>query len=170
MRDAFGGVFMIRLFLVFIVIYVAFTAISLNYAKAFRIKNSIISFLEENEVDNLGKLSNLDLSEKLDVILTNANYHKTCTAGNAPIKSNGGDIVGYCYNGIVIQESNREPIKDTESKTIGYKITYQVTTFADWNIGILNKILVLGGQRENSQEYVMGTWAIKGEATIVAKK
>ena len=53
MRDAFGGVFMIRLFLVFIVIYVAFTAVSLNYAKAFRIKNEIISFIEENEITSL---------------------------------------------------------------------------------------------------------------------
>ena len=35
--------------IVFIVIYVAFAAISLNYAKAFRIKNKVISYIEENE-------------------------------------------------------------------------------------------------------------------------
>ena len=38
MRDAFGGAFMIKLFLVFILIYVCFIALALNYAKAFKVK------------------------------------------------------------------------------------------------------------------------------------
>jgi len=42
MRDAFGGVFTMNLLLVFIFIFVAFAAVSLNYAKAFKVKNSII--------------------------------------------------------------------------------------------------------------------------------
>ena len=50
MRDAFGGEFMIRLFLVFIFIYIMFSAVSLNYAKAFRLKNSVIDYLEKNEI------------------------------------------------------------------------------------------------------------------------
>ena len=43
MRDSFGGVFMTNLFLVFIFIYVAFTAVSLNYAKAFKVKNKTLN-------------------------------------------------------------------------------------------------------------------------------
>lgn len=164
MRDAFGGVFMIRLFLVFIVIYVAFTAVSLNYAKAFRVKNSIISFIEENEVIDLNRLSDQELQTKLDAILQNAKYIKTCNNGDNPIKD-GSKTTGYCYKGILIQEQNRETIEGTNSK----KITYQITTFADWNVGMLNKILALGGQQENSQEYVTGTWAINGEAKVISK-
>ena len=38
MRDAFGGTFMIQVFLVFILIYISFTALALNYAKAFKAK------------------------------------------------------------------------------------------------------------------------------------
>ena len=53
MRDAFGGIFMIRLMLVFVFIFVAFTAISLNYAKAFRIKNKVIDFVEQEEIMDL---------------------------------------------------------------------------------------------------------------------
>ena len=49
MRDAFGGAFMIKLFLVFIIIYVSFTALALNYAKAFKVKNKIIEYIETNE-------------------------------------------------------------------------------------------------------------------------
>jgi len=46
MREAFGGMFMLRLMLVFIFIYVVFAAISYNYAQAFKLKNSIISYIE----------------------------------------------------------------------------------------------------------------------------
>lgn len=47
MRDAFGGAFMLKLALVFIIIYVSFMAIALNYAKAFRVKNGVINIIEQ---------------------------------------------------------------------------------------------------------------------------
>ena len=59
MRESFGGAFMIKLVLVFIVIYVSFMAVAINYAKAFRIKNHIINILEQNQYrssDNIDTL------------------------------------------------------------------------------------------------------------------
>ena len=53
MRDAFGGAFMIKIFIVFILIYISFTALALNYAKAFKAKNFIIDYLEDNEIYKL---------------------------------------------------------------------------------------------------------------------
>ena len=50
MRDAFGGAFMIKIFLIFIIVYVCFTALALNYAKAFKVKNKIIDYLEDAEI------------------------------------------------------------------------------------------------------------------------
>ena len=50
MRDAFGGTFMIQVFLVFILIYISFTALALNYAKAFKVKNKVIDYLENTEI------------------------------------------------------------------------------------------------------------------------
>ena len=60
MRDAFGGVFMFRLMLVFIVIYVAFTAISFKYAKSFRVKNSVIDFaiIDKDKKETIGYCHN----------------------------------------------------------------------------------------------------------------
>ena len=49
MRESFGGAFIIKLLLVFIVFYVSFMAIALNYAKAFRVKNRMINILEQNQ-------------------------------------------------------------------------------------------------------------------------
>ena len=53
MRDAFGGTFMIKLLIVFIIIYVGFTAVALNYAKAFKAKNIVIAYLEDNEISSV---------------------------------------------------------------------------------------------------------------------
>lgn len=165
MRDAFGGVFMTNLLLVFIFIYVAFTAVSLNYAKAYRVKNSIIDFIEENEIIEFNSPKFLDKLDQIDVILQNANYNKTCEAGNGNIVTTPGIIDGYCYNGIVILKDREESVSGTTAKNIYYK----VLTYADWNLGALNKILALGGRSESSQPVVSGTWEITGEAKVVKK-
>lgn len=47
MRESFGGAFMIKLVLIFIVIYVSFMAVAINYAKAFRVKNEVINIIEQ---------------------------------------------------------------------------------------------------------------------------
>lgn len=167
MRDAFGGVFMTSLFLVFIFIYVAFTAVSLNYAKAFRVKNKVIDFIEQAEITDLDdyfgrNIARQDLS-KLNNILEDSNYYKECTT-NDQISVNGSK--GYCYNGIIILKDREEKVEGTNSKTVYYK----VLTYADWNLGALNKILALGGKSEDSAEVVNGTWEIAGEAKVVVKK
>ncbi len=162
MRDAFGGVFMIRLMLVFVFIFVAFTAISLNYAKAFRIKNSVIDFVEQEEILNLDSLfkgGNDQRLKKLDKILDNANYNKQCqkTDINGKIDSEPGDPIKYCYRGIVISQSS----------VIDKTIRYDVSAFADWNLGTLNMILALGGQNPNSEYVINGAWEISGTAKVV---
>lgn len=48
MRDAFGASYFIKFALVFIAIFASMLAIALNYAKAFRIKNQIINYIEVN--------------------------------------------------------------------------------------------------------------------------
>ena len=168
MRDAFGGIFMIRLLLVFIVIYVAFAAISLNYAKAFRIKNQIIDFVETNEITDLNqyfsKANGKNLSG-LNKILDNANYNKECKNGNGIIKTEEGIQDGYCYRGIVIKE-----IKPQDKAMKDKYIIYEINTYADWNLGSLNMILALGGQSKNSKNIVNGAWEITGEAKIVKRK
>ena len=166
MRDSFGGVFMFRLMLVFIFIFVAFTAVSLNYAKSFRVKNKVISFVEENEIIELsGKNFEKNL-DKLELILKHANYNNKCKNGNGPIESKEGKIYGYCSNGRYIIKSSEEDIADTKSR----QINYDVITLVDWNLGALNKLLVLGGKKENSESYISGTWTIKGTAKVIANK
>ena len=50
MRDAFGSTFMFRLIIIFIVFYVAFATIAVSYAKTFRLKNSVIDAIEQQQL------------------------------------------------------------------------------------------------------------------------
>lgn len=165
MRDAFGGVFMFNLFIVFIYILVAFSAVSFTYAKAFRLKNSLITYVEEQEIISLN-LDNNTL-EGIDEIIQNAKYHKTCDSLNyneGKMISAEGKPDGYCYKGIVIRIKDEYPkeIEGTNSKLI----IYEIITYADWNLGVMNKLLAISGR---TGESIDGFWTIVGEAQVVAR-
>lgn len=180
MRDAFGGVFTMNFLLVFIFIYVAFAAVSLNYAKAFRVKNTVIDFIEQNEVTDLDNFfgigsyfgSGADNLAKLDEKLEGLSYYKTCDdLGYTDIRliQNIQNIFQqdeYCYKGVVFQENRKESIEGTNSEIVYYNIK----TFANWELGALNKLLALAGRDENSEPVLSGTWTVNGEAKVVVKK
>jgi len=166
MRDAFGGVFMTRLMLVFIVLYVAFTAVSFKYAKSFRVKNKVIDFVEQNQITNIGSFfaqGSGNSTSKLDTVLETANYNISCNDlgynGNGNIVDRGTNkVIGYCYNGVVI-------VKNQKSTT--NTIYYDVYTYVDWNLGALNMLLVLAGDEQDSEDPIAGKWQISGEAVVV---
>ncbi len=178
MRDAFGGVFMMRLMLVFIVILVGFGAISLNYAKAFRIKNKVIDVVEqvalqksdfgideENNAININTFLNgpKNIKQKLDNIVEEANYTITCKDGreSSVIKENKIDI-GICYKGIYILINTEHEENDKDAKN-DY---YDVITYGGWNLSALNMLLALGGRNQNSEGTLSGRWKINGEAIV----
>lgn len=171
MRDAFGGVFTMNLLLVFIFIFVAFSAVSLNYAKAFRLKNDIIDFVETNEINNLSVAKMQSKHTELSKIIAKDNYNKSCeTLGDLLGLTNlqegeykeNEQLVGYCYQGVYISYSN-------DNTSNSKKLKYDITVAADWNLGALNKILVLGGEQENSRGTIAGSWTITGEAEVIKR-
>jgi len=167
MRDAFGGVFTMNFLLVFIFIYVAFTAVSLNYAKAFKVKNAVIDFVEQNEISSLNRTYFDDKLSQLDEIVERMDYNVTCASINASEGETKVDmsVQSYCYKGIKIAIIESTDVEGTDKR----KIKYQVSTGANWNLGVLNKILALGGKKENEEEYIYGSWTINGEANVTTK-
>lgn len=167
MRDAFGGVFMLRLLLVFIVILVAFGAISFKYAKSFRVKNKIIDYVEQNQIKNIESFfseGSGNNNNKLIAILKLYDYNNSCEhfgiSDGFVTNESTGEIYGYCQNGILIIENSNKSNKQNGT------ITYNVYTYVNWNLGILNKFLVLGGRPEDSEERIAGSWLISGEAVV----
>lgn len=49
MREAIGGTWLLYFFFIFVFIYIAFMAVIMNYASAYRTNNYIVSKLEEYE-------------------------------------------------------------------------------------------------------------------------
>ena len=114
MRDAFGGAFMIKLMLIFLIIYVCFIAVALNYAKAFKAKNGIIDIIEKYEGFN-----NVSI-DQIDAYLDRINYTVSSQSGNTAsyAADNPGTECarqGYC-------------IKETLNND-GSGTNYVVTTF-----------------------------------------
>lgn len=153
MKDAFGGAFMIKVFFVFILIYISFTALALNYAKAFKVKNRIIEYIETNEDINF---SNMTAQEIINMenffdeeihgkMRYNPNVNKSCPSEYV-----------YCLNGIKIEEKGSGI--NTEGKY------YKVSTYFGWNINFFNVINNLAG---NNDKEVFGTWTISGETRLI---
>lgn len=73
MRDAFGGAFSIQLMLIFLVLYVSFICVAINYARAFRVKNEIINIVEQNE-GYIGRNQNA-IDSQINSYLSKTGYH-----------------------------------------------------------------------------------------------
>jgi len=73
MRDAFGGAFSIKLMLIFLMLYVSFICVAINYARAFRVKNEIINIIEQNEGYNIDNQTEVD--NQINPYLESTGYH-----------------------------------------------------------------------------------------------
>ncbi len=67
MRESIGGTWLLGFVVLFIVLFSAFLAFSINYTKAFKVKNFIINTIEEN--DGFSKYSGSNISAESDETL-----------------------------------------------------------------------------------------------------
>ena len=167
MRDAFGGTFMIQVFLVFILIYISFTALALNYAKAFKVKNKVIDYLENTEISNLANI-NASQMEAMDKyfeteVLGNMNYNLSgqdiCNNAGIDEFDYTGKRVAYCHDsGIIIEQTGKS--ENTEG------VYYTVSTYVGWSIPFLNKLLALNGNNV-TRDVPTGMWKISGQTRLI---
>ncbi len=68
MRESYGAMWIFGICLIFIIMMTAYLAISINYAKAFRVKSHLVSLIEEHE----GYSSTLD--EEIENYLDTQGY------------------------------------------------------------------------------------------------
>jgi len=122
MREAIGGALLIKLVMFFIVIYVCFLAIAINYSITFRVKNQIINLIESYEGYDLAKVH-------IDDYLSNVGYYRSIgnlTIGDGTCQSE----YGYCYDPI--------PITNAAGDQIG--TYYKVTTYVSFDFPIIGQI------------------------------
>lgn len=124
MREAFGGAFTIKLMLIFLAIYIAFIAVALNYAKAFRVKNKIIDIIEQNEgIDSYIDTKEGSVIGDINSYLNTVSYYVNL----ANIRNNNTENINCYDRGYCIEETTG-PV--TDGLTSKY---YKVTTYININ-------------------------------------
>lgn len=135
MRDAVGGTFMMKVFLVFLATYIIFIAIALNYAKAFRVKNYVIDSIEQNEgINDFNNIRDEALMQ-ISTYMNNVHYNmasRGVTEDDCRRHLNSVTIYfnsnyGYCIG-------KKEPLQIDDGIEAEY---YQVVTFVDISIPFL---------------------------------
>ena len=131
MRDAFGGVVNLSMIVVFLVLVFGYLAFNVNYTKAFRVKNYIITTIEQYE-------GNCDVGtpcrSKIQQYINQVGYN----ASNLDLTDE--DYVcdrtfGYCYKEFEVQNSSGA--YNEHNKQYYYRVVTQINI----DIPIINKIM-----------------------------
>lgn len=137
MRDAFGGTMMITILMIFIVIFVSFTAVIVNVAKTFRIKNSIINVVEQSQYNGS------DIS-KIEEYMDNVYYYVSDSEVEKSCIDAGGKwgSKGYCIAPGTASNS--------KNKTPDY---YKVTVYVSISLPFfdINMTLPISGETKSVQ-------------------
>jgi len=96
MRDAFGGAFSIKLMLIFLMLYIAFICVALNYARAFRVKNRIINIIEQNEGYPAEANKRKAIDKEINDYLKSTGYHVTYDDTKKIVNGNKGSSISSC--------------------------------------------------------------------------
>ena len=127
MREAIGGAWLTGIVVLFIVLFSAFLAISVNYTKAFRAKNKIINLIEENEGFSITRYSSLDSIDLATLRQSNRTEDKVYAylkdAGSATAVKKNGTYVFKCPDGSNPREGGYCVKKVASSQGSYYKVT-----------------------------------------------
>ena len=141
MREAIGGTWLTQLVIVIMFIFVAFLALSINYSKAFRVKNEVISIIEKKEgiTQNNNANGSIFLINKF---LANNGYN---TVGKCEVGS-----YGFLTNNVtatLIDNRNKNNkynycISKTKSITTNFpnRSYYKVKLFFKFNLPIVGDV------------------------------
>ena len=130
MRDAIGGAWLFGLVAIFIVIFSGYLAVSINYSKAFKIKDEVISMIETSE----GMHGNTE--PKIENYLNSSGYNVYGSCGTdrgtglLPKSTAESDKFKYCVC----------KVKDSASKSGMEIYSYEITVFFRLDLPVLGNI------------------------------
>ena len=132
MKEAVGQTISLEVILVFMIFLNAFLAFSVNYTKAFRVKNKVINAIEQYE--------GITPSTKtaIDNYIKTVGYSVTTKSGEKDWR-NGVKVEAKCVGpvgGTTSSNSCKNPVKGTK-----YKVYYSVTTVISFNVPIIGPVL-----------------------------
>lgn len=140
MKESIGATWIFVICLTFIIIFTAYVAISVNYAKSFRIKSYIVGEIEQNSgLDNLeedietyltsqGYVAYGDCPQYIQVDGHETDWELQTGLGNAPKGKHGVCIY-------------RREVKTANDDINADRYYYRVTTFFKFELPILNVLI-----------------------------
>ena len=139
MSNAFGGLTNIVIIVVFLVLVMGYLAFNVQYSKAFKVKNTVITTLEQYE-GKCDRGSRCD--EKIQNYINQVGYgtKDIRVSGNCPTGANGSTDDYHCNNGYCYCKVLLETSTDDIYKNIT-KEYYHVVTHVELNIPIINNVL-----------------------------
>lgn len=100
MRESYGNSLLIIIMMVFVFFIVCFTAVIVNFAKTFRIKNQVINYVEQCQYGYGGVNSSTSQNciAQIDAYLINAGYNRTLgrQTSSCPNSTTTKWYNGYC--------------------------------------------------------------------------
>lgn len=130
MREVSGSTWVFQLMIIFILIFACFLTLVINYSKAYRVKNEMLSIIEEYE--GITPTSN-------DIINNLLRGEAYLTTGTCPVdwygvkisdgsrqESDGKTNYSYCY---------------TEKRTPDNRIYYSIIVFYKFNLPFLGELM-----------------------------
>lgn len=150
MKEAYGATWIFAICLTFIILMTAYLAISVNYAKAFKIKSYIVSSIEEND----GKGYTDNLGQEIETYLTAQGYG---VKGTCPPLTSWNvraclqqDSYGNC--GVCIYEN---PVDTKNDDIEAGREYYKVVAFFKFDLPIVNFLTTFQVSGETRYVYDM---------------
>ncbi len=144
MREAIGGTWLTQIIIIFMLIFVAFLALTLNYTKAFKMKNDIITIIEEREGITNNKNGKLNGSISLINNYLEKNGYtllRACPEGSYGVSDLHSEAMNYIDKG---QNTKRYYycITKFRAPSTNYKgkVYYQVAISLKFNLPILGDL------------------------------
>lgn len=133
MKDAFGGILNIVLIAIFLIIVESILGLVVSYTKAFRMKNAIISTIEQYEASGClgGSTTNTACLNKIHDRANGLGYSPTslqCPNGYESIEGI------FCIDDIPVDEAAKKNFSSINPKV------YRVITQVDVNFPLIDKI------------------------------
>ena len=140
MRDAYGGIVNLSMIVVFLLLVCGYLAFNVNYTKAFRVKNYIITAFEQYEgnCDNDSDACVQKISDYIAQIGYSAPDFDLNSVGYEGCDEPGscGCQRGYCYKKYTVSGNGDDSISENDTQ-----VYYRITTQINVDIPIINKIM-----------------------------
>ncbi len=137
MRESIGSTWILQLVIVFMLIFVAFLALSINYTKAFKIKNELISIIEKYEGATTDEQGSISI---INNYLVYQGYHtmSSCEEGSYGVKNLNSTSIDEAQAGTKYYYCIRK--MDTSNYSFPDRAYYEVEVFFQFNLPVVGDI------------------------------